>query len=223
MKIRIRNDDVLFKSKGWTDPAERFRQVDGWMAVSDNVIHVPAILVNEIQDFPDTIKMIRDETAKGRMMPEIHGLMHIDYAKVGLPREKIDNPRKVDFTIFSPEEIQAHLDEVRSHLRYCKDWITHNFGRAPRIWYTPWGASEPTLHQAAREEGLLFVGTDRTVTIKEGCRKLREGHMTVEQLDGCEFFTHWWDRGLAIWRMSLATAAGSWEEGARRSPDVFNG
>ena len=94
--IRVRDDDVLIRSSG-CDSFKRFKQVHSWICESDKFIHVPAVLVTEIQEFPECIKFVREETQAGRMMPETHGFEHIDYAKLT-------------------------KDEIIEHLKRCKEF-----------------------------------------------------------------------------------------------------
>ena len=81
--IRVRDDDVLISSKGTKNPLTKFKMVHDWICeVPETLIHVPTILVTEIQEFPEAIEYIRQETAEGRMLPEIHGWSHKDYASL---------------------------------------------------------------------------------------------------------------------------------------------
>ena len=59
LMIQIRNDDVLLTSRGWPDPVKRIKQLHSWVAeFPEHVIHVPAILVAEIQKFPEAVEFV---------------------------------------------------------------------------------------------------------------------------------------------------------------------
>ena len=81
--IRVRDDDVLLPSSSYGCELGRLKQIHEWICeVPDKMIHVPTILVLEIQEFPEAIEWVRQETAEGRMLPEIHPLSHKDYASL---------------------------------------------------------------------------------------------------------------------------------------------
>ena len=114
--IRVRDDDVLIPSSSYSVELGRLQQIHEWMCeVPDRIIHVPTILVTEIQEFPEAIEWISRETEQGRMLPEIHGLTHKDYASL------------------STQEIQSDMKE-------CRDWIYAHLGHEPTKFYSPWGA-----------------------------------------------------------------------------------
>lgn len=196
MEVQIRDDDVLVQSRSWHSAFGRFKQVHEWIVAATEVLHVPSILVNDLMLFPECIEYIKREIDAGRMRPEIHGMDHVDYAKM------------------SETQVEAALQEAAS-------WIHTTLGVKPRLWYTPWGANTPELVRAASNCGLVLVDTSRIIPVKEVCYKLRVGDISVEALDGLEFFTHWWEGGARVQRLCLAIKYGSWAEAQRRHRDSF--
>lgn len=198
MLLRIRDDDVLLHSRGHENPFARFKQIHEWTLLSADIVHVPAILVEDIQEFPGCVEYVKEHTANGSMLPEIHGLRHVDYGAL------------------SKQQVLSDIAEAR-------DWIEKTFDRAPRIWYTPWGASQPHLHEAAAELGLVLVDVSRIVKM-EGetgvCANLRNG-MSVERLDGLEIFMHWWNGGSRLLRVCEAVRHGSWAAAEIADPGLF--
>src|SRR5262245_43134621 len=137
--LRIRDDDILVRSSSWSDPVARFKQIHEWIRPHvGQVIHVPAILVSEIQEFPDCIEYIKENVANGTMETQIHGYQHIEYSRLGLPFDRLPARGAVDYTIFSQEELHAHFQAVRLHLAEAKEWVVNTFECNPSIWYTPW-------------------------------------------------------------------------------------
>lgn len=188
--IRIRDDDVLMESSSWSDPFGRFRQIHDWILKSPMFVHVPTILVTEIQKFPDVIEYIREQTKIGKMIPEIHGLSHLDYAK--LP-----------------------IEETKQHLKICKDWIWRNTGYLPTKWYTPWGANARYLYDAAQSEGLELIDCSRILKLNGRygvCQELRDGRDPIDFLEGKEIFMHWWEGGQRLNRVVNAVMTGEWSE-----------
>lgn len=167
-KIRIRDDDVLIHSSQWPDPFKRFRGFHGVVCQdTEHFIHVPAILATEIRAFPEAIEFIQKETTAGRMEPQIHGLKHIDYGALSF------------------NEVMDHLDE-------CFQFFRDHELPKPTLWYTPWGASQEHLHEAAFARGLRLV--DTSGIIHPGlARDLLNRLKNVEQWEGREIFRHWWE------------------------------
>lgn len=200
MLIRVRDDDVLVHSSQYKDSFARFQEIHGWMLLSPDILHVPAILVQDIQQYPSCIAYCREQAAEGRMLAEIHGWTHHDYGR--LPKTQV-------------------YDEI---LR-AKEWVSETFGRVPEIWYTPWGSSQPHLHEVASELNLRLVDTSRTTTLegKSGIIRRLVAGLPIEQLNGIEIFWHWWTAGARLLRLCKAVEAGSWAAAAEANPKLFNG
>ena len=202
--IRVRDDDVLLRSSSYEDELGRLKQVHGWICEApDTLIHVPAILVLEIQEFPEAIEYIRQETAEGRMLPEIHGLSHKDYANL------------------SEKEIQADLN-------VCRDWIDYKFGHVATKFYTPWGAGEDDrgahIKPAAAAIGIEVVTCEHINKLQGRygvCQLLKDGH-PLSYFDGGEIFMHWWEGGSRLKRVVEVAKHGSWEAAKKENRRLFS-
>lgn len=206
MKIRVRDDDVLGPEG---DPPTqkqalgRFKQIHSWIQMSDDFVHVPAIVVQDLAHFPTAIEYMIPEIEKGKMIPEVHGYTHIDYGVLS-------------------------KGEVKDDLEMCQEWIYDTFNYEPKIWYTPWGASQPHLWEAAKEQGLQLVDCNN-INKLEGefgmCRRLMDGE-DISFLDGIEIFMHWWTGGSRLKRVIESVVHGSWEAASkidREHRRLFNG
>ncbi len=196
--IRIRDDDILVHSSSYEDTFGRFKQVHEWVCASKQFIHVPTILIEEIQEFPECIRYIRDETEKGRMLPEIHGLRHIDYAKLDKA-------------------------EIVQHLNICKQFLWDSFGRKSQCFMTPWGANAPHIFEAAEEVGLQVIDCSAIMKLegKHGIvQRLRDGEK-LSKFYGCEFFTHFWAGGARLKRIVEVFKHGSWAEAKKANRELF--
>lgn len=200
--IRIRDDDVLIPSSGWSNGLGRLQQIHAWICeVPDVLIHVPTILITEIQQFPECIDFVRNEAAEGRMEPQVHGLKHIDYA---------------DLT----------PDEIKRDLSACISWIKEHLGVTPTMWYTPWGAGFDDrgghLPHAAEEVGLKIVGTRPEEICKirgqYGVPRRLEDGASLSVFDGKEIFVHWWEGGARLKRIVEVAKHGSWAK-AKAAPE----
>lgn len=201
--IRVRDDDVLLSSKSTDKPLTKFKMVHEWICeVPDKLIHVPTILVTEIQEFPEAIDFIREETAEGRMLPEIHGLSHIDYAALTMP-------------------------EIILELEQCKEFIHNKFNYTATKFYTPWGAGadERGAHIgiAAQALGLEMV-TCANINKMNGrygvIRELKDGN-TIDYLEGKEIFLHWWENVTRLKRIVEVIKHGGWEEAKAANRKLF--
>lgn len=201
--IRVRDDDVLLPSSSYSSELGRLKQVHEWICeVPERFIHVPAILITEIQEFPEAIEWIREETAEGRMEPEIHGLSHKDYASL------------------TPSEIVLELEE-------CKEWIHKQFNWTPHKFYTPWGAGADErgkhIKSAATAAGLEMVTCENInkMTGRYGVvRQLMDGH-SLDYMDGQEIFMHWWEGGARLKRIIEVGKHGTWEEAKKHNKRLF--
>jgi hypothetical protein len=190
--IRVRDDDVLNHSSGKGDEFKKFQMVHEWICeVPDTLIHVPAILVTEIQEFPACIEYIRQETAEGRMLPEIHGLTHKDYADL------------------THSEIVLDLEE-------CKEWMVKNLDRTATKFYTPWGAGADAkgahIRGAAASVGLELVTVENINEMKgaDGVVNQLKNGRDISYLEGDEIFLHWWENMARLRRIVDVIQFGSW-------------
>lgn len=190
--IYIRDDDILVSSSSWKNPFGRFKQIHEWTLQSEKVLHVPAILVTEIQQFPQAVEYIKEETKTGNMKPQLHGLKHVD-------------PGKQKFK------------EIREDLKIAKEWMVGVLGVRPTIWYTPWGAGEARgqeyIWEAANLENLEMRSCKNVFKLNGRygvAQLLREGHDPIKLLDGKDIIFHWWERGNRLNRVIKSIEKGSW-------------
>jgi hypothetical protein len=201
--IRVRDDDVLNHSSGKGDEFKKFKMVHEWICeVPDTLIHVPTILVTEIQDFPECVEYVRQETAEGRMLPEIHGLTHKDYASL------------------TPSEIVLELDE-------CQEWIHKNLGYTPTKFYTPWGAGADErgkhIRGAATSVGLELITCEHIHKMNGRygvVRQLKDGK-DISYLEDDEIFLHWWESMARLKRIIEVIKFGSWESAKAANRKLF--
>lgn len=204
--IYVRDDDVLIDSRSYPDPLKRFQQLQRWICQDPHFLHVPAILMYQdvstrhrgLIGFPEAVEYMQEEVDQGRMRVEIHGYEHIDYGKVSIQR-------------------------ARDDLRRMQDYIVMTFGTEPTTWYTPWGASQPHLHEAAGLEKLKLVDTSKVNKLQGRygvCRHLMDGG-DLKRYEEDEIFLHWYDGGMRLQRVIKAHLHGGWHNAARIEPELF--
>lgn len=201
--IRVRDDDVLISSSSTYDPLTKFKGIHDWICeVPETLIHVPSILVLDIQEFPKCIEYVRQETEEGRMLPEIHGLHHKDYASL------------------SEKEIVAELN-------VCRDWIYYKLGYEATRFYSPWGAGADErgahIRPAAASTGIELVTCEKIIKLKGRygvVQELKDGR-DISYLDGQEFFIHWWENLTRLRRVIDVIKHGSWEEAKKENSALF--
>jgi hypothetical protein len=167
--IWVRDDDVLLPSKGGKDSLARFKGVHELICSNTRFLHVPAILVKEIQTVPGAVEYVKQETAAGRMRPELHGYEHIDYGAMD-------------------------IRDILEHLSYSKRWMHENLGVWPTKWYTPWGASQDHLREASKIQGLQMVDCSSRIKLRGegGATDLLQKHRSLDVFEGQELAMHWW-------------------------------
>ena len=185
-RIRIRDDDVLVTSSSFR--GKEFARFRGFhnMVMEDpkHFVHVLAILATEIQEFPECIDYIREETAAGNMYPEVHGLHHVDYAALSYA-------------------------EVVRQLTEAKAFVSHTFNYTPVVWYSPWGAGADSrgahLRPAALEAGLNLVtcvGMIQPSKLVNEIRALPDSPEArtdlIKAWEGKEILRHWWEGSGAL-------------------------
>lgn len=198
MKIFVRDDDVLLPSSSTNNPFGRFKQVHEWIERSDVFVHKPGILVSEIKQFPQCIEYIKDKIkTTTQMEPEIHGFQHIDYGKL----------TKAD---------------IKFHLEACIEWFISELNWTPVIWYTPWGASQPLLHEVAEQLDLMLVDTSKINKLagRYGAVQ-RTKDSGIQWMDNQELFMHWWEGGSRLLRIVESVKHGSWEAAALANHELF--
>lgn len=213
MIIRIRDDDVVGPEgdpKSWEQGFGRFKQIHEWIKEHPAFVHVAGCILDSDPDkktglkggllnAPDyVIDYMKAEVNCGKLIPEIHGLKHIDYGKLT-------------------------KEQVKAEISYCHGWLTGTFGYSPKIWYTPWGASQPHLHEAAKELGLQLIDVSKINKLQGQfgvCRRLMDGE-SIDFLDGMEIFMHYWEGGARLKRVVESVKHGSWEAAANANRQLF--
>lgn len=197
--IYVRDDDILLGSSEFDDPFKKFQQVHRWICGTTKLLHVPTILVTEIQEFPDCIAYIREETKEGRMQPEIHGFKHIDYGKLT-------------------------KEEVIEHLNICKDFLYEEFDRIATKFYTPWGGNSSLLREASSECNLQLVDCSdiNKLNGRYGImQRIKDGENPEVFLENKEVFYHWWQGGLRLKRLAEVLKHGSLEKAKEADRELF--
>jgi peptidoglycan/xylan/chitin deacetylase (PgdA/CDA1 family) len=168
-KIRIRDDDVLLHSTRWPDAFKRFKGFHNLVLQDqEHFIHVAAVLITEIQDYPEAIELIRNEAKEDRIEPQIHGLKHIDYGKLT-------------------------MIEAIEHLQECQLAFEAWEFPQPTLWYTPWGATQPHLHESAKICGLTLIDTSNALHPGPSRDYLKAHPTELDVWQGKEILRHWWE------------------------------
>src|SRR5262245_61691209 len=123
--IRMRDDDVLVPTRNYPSSFGRFRAIHEAIKLCPRMMHVPALVIEELRQMPEALEYLRNETAAGRMEPEFHGMWHSDYGALS----------------------EQH---VREHLAEAVEWMEMQLQIRPRFWYTPWGSTQDFLKKAAQ-------------------------------------------------------------------------
>ena len=132
--IYLRSDDIMVHSTGWGSGTDRFKQQHRWvLECPDMIMHMPAILVKEIQEYPECIEFVKEETNAGRMKPELHGYQHVQYKTL---------PPK----------------EIREHIEKSLEWFDKELDWRPRIFALPWGKGKEEVIESTigeyKEQGV---------------------------------------------------------------------
>jgi len=177
---RIRFDDVLWQTgneKLRGKELSRFQLHIDWCKGLD-VTLAPNIIVEEIKKFPEAIDYVNklmDEDE--RVTLDLHGWDHGPYA-----------PRPY-------EEITEHLDSAL-------EWFDVNLhGHFPCRWVTPHGANSRAIQRAAREHGLDVETTEDPVIDQREADKILRVTRDLSKLDDKVIMVHWWERGMALYRI----------------------
>lgn len=192
-KLRIRIDDVMVNSNTYKDPETRFEQITRWLEKSDKILHVPTILVKDIQNYPGTIELIKEKIKNKTMAPELHGWEHVDYNK-----------------------LEEH--DIAKHLFKSIQWFENTLEIRPKVWATPWGAESEKLTKVSFAFGLSVEGTKHCW---DPAGWLTQARRTKSLPIGVTVMDHWWTRGLRLQRIALCLEYGSFEKAKKERPDVF--
>lgn len=181
--IRVRFDDVMWESgndKFRGKELDRLKMMIDWCRPLDCTL-APNILCQDIMKFPDAVPYVNGlvDSLPDRIDLDIHGWDHGPYA-----------PRK--------------YDEVVSHLEAATNWFkTHIHPEAqPVRWVTPHGSNSWAMQRAAREFGLTIETTEDPVIDQRNADGVLRNTRDPKQLDGKIIMVHWWERGMALYRVA---------------------
>lgn len=196
--IRVRTDDVLVHSDSMAGAEfEKWKKHHQWVLEAPLYFyHSAAILCKEIQDFPEAIAYIKKESEEKRLILDLHGWEHIDYAKI------------------SQEQIELHLEQ-------SFEFFMKAFNCLPVRWATPWGANSEGIRKAARKFSLVVEGVNDPVIDQGQAVKLVHTYDSAEILRGRVVMVHWFERGLKLWRIIQTAKYGSWQKAAEKHPEEF--
>ena len=204
--IRVRVDDVMWASSGWgRDQAiRRYKNRCNWLKKDpENISHVAAIIVKDIQDYPETIELLKEGLAENTLSPQLHCWEHIDYDKL------------------TEQEITEHLEQALN-------WFSTTLHFQPTIWITPWGSTGTTaMHNVAARLHLEIEST-RFCIEPPHAAKLSIEHGSTAILHGQTIMDHWWKRGNHIPRIVEISRHGSYaaaldydEENRKKKERIF--
>jgi hypothetical protein len=176
---RIRFDDILWatgdpKVKG--KEFQKFKKHINWCKDID-VPLAPAILCQNIEEFPECLQYVREQTWEGVMHPDLHGWTHGPYGDLSVP-------------------------EISKHLERALEWFDANLGVMPIRWVTPHGANSHAIQAAAQKYDLIVEDTGYPVIDQKAAdSRLREtGDVTL--LDDRVLMVHWYEKGLRLYRIA---------------------
>jgi hypothetical protein len=196
---RIRFDDILWatgdpKVKG--KELQKFKKHINWCKDID-VPLAPAILCQDIEQFPECVQYIKEQTGEGVMHPDLHGWTHGPYGDL------------------SEEEVSEHLDKALT-------WFDANLGVMPIRFITPHGANSHAIQAAAQEFGLIVEDTSYPVIDQKAAdSQLREtGDVSI--LDDRVLMVHFWEKGLRLFRIAKIIQFGNISEAIEASKVDLN-
>jgi peptidoglycan/xylan/chitin deacetylase (PgdA/CDA1 family) len=176
--IYVRDDDVLLKRMAHKDAHAEFMNVHD-IIEKYGYIHCPAILTKDIEEFPQTIAAIKQKTAEGKMIPQLHGSSHIDYANL------------------------TETELVRDY-NECQEWFLTHLGVRYTKHYTPWGAGGRRKDGTPMTRGTLIAPTAKSMGIEvvDMYKPLDPRHIIADKEMNCRelwnkyngrtIFLHWW-------------------------------
>lgn len=176
--IYIRDDDVLFlyRQNLYPKPFNRFHQVHEWIKSNPRFLHRPGICVWEIKKYPECIQYIKKETDANRMSPQLHGFAHVDH------------------TLMTTKNLISSFG-------WALEWFDEVGLPRPKLFYSPWGYQNEEVERVAKIFEMEAVGIDNTIRLKYVMRGLRDGRLTLDDLEEKEIYWHWWSGGDRIRRL----------------------
>lgn len=176
---RIRFDDILTNSnspriKG--RELEKFLKNLSWCRQLD-VPLTPAILCENIEQFPKAIKILQKMTKEGIIYPDLHGYDHGPYSGR------------------SSQEVDEHLDKSLV-------WFKKNLGVLPIRWVTPHGADSPIIQASASKFNLVVETTDPPVIDQKVLTNKLRATWDINIIKDRIIMNHFWERGLRLYRIA---------------------
>lgn len=173
---RVRIDDTLWCSSGMAGVEPRkFVKYVNWCHDAQ-VECCPNILCQELEKFPDTIDFLKGRLREERISLDLHGWDHGPYQ-------------------------DRSVSEVEEHLDKAMNWFVEHFDWLPLRWVTPHGSDSPAMREAAAKYGIpIETCEDPVIDMKVADRCIRETG-DISFLDGKIILSHWWERGLALYRV----------------------
>lgn len=168
--IIIRDDDVFPETKNkFAEYFKTFVEVHESIASCPRMVHVPTLIVRDLQNYPEAVRYIKSQTENGTMQPELHGLTHDDYGAKDI------------------ETVIAHVAEARG-------WFLSNLGFPPKRWYTPWGANQPHLHEAAKQFDIEIQNSAAFLKFRGryGVKQLMSENRPASFFYDKQIVMHWW-------------------------------
>lgn len=199
MISRIRFDDILWtssdkKMKG--RELHQFKKYVNWCEGLDVQLS-PAILCQDIENFPEGIEYVKQGTEEGLFYPDLHGWTHGPYG---------DSTEK----------------EIDDHLAQAMEWFDKKLNCIPIRWVTPHGANTNEMQYAARKYGLIIEDTTFPVIDQKEADPLLRSTRDPAILDGRVIMSHAWERGLRLYRIAQILKAGSVDEAMINSKEALD-
>lgn len=189
MIVRIRFDDILWKS---SDPKmngkelQKFQKHVNWCA-NLQVTLSPAILCQDIEQFPEGIAYIKEKMASDeRFFPDLHGWTHGPYGDLD-------------------------ESEIGHHLHQAFVWFEKNLEVVPYRWVTPHGANSHAIQAASRKFGLIVEDTKFPIIDQKSAGGIIKKTKNASCLDNRVIMVHWWERGLHLYRIARTIEFGTVE------------
>lgn len=178
---RVRIDDMMWKTGNPDMAGKEMQKFTKYVnwCRDASVYCVPNVLCQDIQQFPEAVEMLSEFD-----QVDLHGWTHGPYGNMD-------------------------LDEVCQHLELSLEWFEKNTTHSPIRWVTPHGANSWAIQGAAQQFNLVVETCEwPVIDQKVADGMLKETH-DLNALDGRVIMSHWWERGLALYRITQALKAGS--------------
>jgi len=188
---RIRIDDVMWASKPFEGKEEKqLKKYINWAKDADVYVTL-AILCKDLEKYPELMKWLVEQEDIGF---DLHGWEHVRYDKM-------------------------NLDDIVSHLDQAIAWMDDNGFGVPFRWATPWGADSWDMQRAAKEVGLVIETTEDPVVDERVAAKMVFDSGSTKCLKDKVIMSHWWNRGLSLYRVCQVEKHGSIQEAIEKSDE----